>query len=91
MAVRVHLADDHTMFRQGLEAILSSHEGVEIVGSTSTGEDDAVALVGENKPYPASKKREEGYVLTNGSSRCRCGSCWRCCGCRGPLYWARAP
>ena len=50
MAVRVHLADDHTMFRQGLEAILSSHEGVEIVGSTSTGGDDAVALVGENRP-----------------------------------------
>jgi DNA-binding NarL/FixJ family response regulator len=50
MAVRVHLADDHTMFRQGLESILASHEGVEVVGRSSTGGDDAVALVGENRP-----------------------------------------
>lgn len=50
MAIRVHLADDHTMFRQGLESILASHEGVEVVGRSSTGGDDAVALVGENRP-----------------------------------------
>ena len=50
MAVRVHLADDHTMFRQGLEAILASHDGIEVVGRSSTGGDDAVALVGENRP-----------------------------------------
>jgi DNA-binding NarL/FixJ family response regulator len=51
MAIRVHLADDHTMFREGLEAILSSRgDGIEIVGRSSTGGDDAVALVGENKP-----------------------------------------
>ena len=50
MAIRVHLADDHTMFRQGLDAILASHEGIEVVGRSSTGGDDAVALVGENRP-----------------------------------------
>ena len=50
MTIRVHLADDHTMFRQGLESILASHEGVEVVGRSSTGGDDAVDLVGENKP-----------------------------------------
>ena len=50
MAVRVHLADDHTMFRQGLESILASHEGIEDVGRSSTGGDDAAALVGENTP-----------------------------------------
>ena len=50
MTVRVHLADDHTMFRQGLQAILASHEGIEVVGRSSTGGDDAVALVGENRP-----------------------------------------
>jgi DNA-binding NarL/FixJ family response regulator len=50
MSIRVHLADDHTMFRQGLEAIFSSHDGIEVVGRSSTGGDDAVALVGENKP-----------------------------------------
>jgi DNA-binding NarL/FixJ family response regulator len=41
MATRVHLADDHTMFRQGLQSILSHREGVEVVGSSSTGEDAA--------------------------------------------------
>jgi DNA-binding NarL/FixJ family response regulator len=49
MAVRVHLADDHTMFREGLEAILASHEGIEVVGTSSTGGEDAVALVAENR------------------------------------------
>ncbi len=47
--VRVHLADDHTMFRQGLQSILSSREGVEVVGSTSTGE-EAAAQVARTKP-----------------------------------------
>ena len=51
MTVRVHLADDHTMFREGLEALLCSHgEGIEVVGQSSNGGDDAVALVGENRP-----------------------------------------
>jgi DNA-binding NarL/FixJ family response regulator len=49
-AIRVHLADDHTTFREGLECILSSsREDVEIVGRSSTGEEAAV-LVGETKP-----------------------------------------
>src|SRR5215211_2173012 len=48
---RVHLADDHTMFREGLESILASHgDGIEVVGCSSTGGEDAVALVGENQP-----------------------------------------
>ncbi len=50
MAVRVHLADDHTMFREGLEAILVSRGGIEVVGQSSTGGEDAVAIVGQNKP-----------------------------------------
>ncbi len=51
MAVRVHLADDHTMFREGLYAILASRgDGIEVVGQSSTGGDDAVALVRENRP-----------------------------------------
>jgi DNA-binding NarL/FixJ family response regulator len=49
MATRVHLADDHTMFREGLQAILSSREGIEVVGSTSTGP-EATALVAKTKP-----------------------------------------
>src|SRR5215210_5053968 len=47
--LRVHLADDHTMFREGLAAILSSEGGVEVVGQTTTGE-AAAALVEESKP-----------------------------------------
>jgi DNA-binding NarL/FixJ family response regulator len=49
MTVRVHLADDHTMFRQGLESILASRGGVEVVGSTPTGP-EAAARVRETKP-----------------------------------------
>jgi DNA-binding NarL/FixJ family response regulator len=49
MATRVHLADDHTMFREGLEAILSSREGVEVVGSSSTGP-EAADRVRQTKP-----------------------------------------
>jgi DNA-binding NarL/FixJ family response regulator len=49
--IRVHLADDHTMFREGLESILSSRgDGIEVVGRSSSGGEDAIALVGENKP-----------------------------------------
>src|SRR5215212_5163531 len=49
--IRVHLADDHTMFREGLEYILSSRgDGIEVVGRSSTGGEDAITLVEENKP-----------------------------------------
>src|ERR687898_1787857 len=52
MAIRVHLADDHTMFREGLESILASHggDGIEVVGRSSSGGEDALALIEENKP-----------------------------------------
>ncbi len=49
MAVRVHLADDHTMFREGLESILSSREDVEVVGASSTGP-EAAERVRRTKP-----------------------------------------
>ena len=51
MTIRVHLADDHTMFREGLAAILTSSGGsdIEVVGLSSTGE-EAVALVERYKP-----------------------------------------
>ena len=47
--LRVRLADDHTMFRQGLAAILSSEEGLEVVGQTPGGE-EAAALIRETEP-----------------------------------------
>ena len=49
MATRVHLADDHTMFREGLQAILAACEGVEVVGTSSTGP-EAAERVSETKP-----------------------------------------
>jgi DNA-binding NarL/FixJ family response regulator len=49
--IRVHLADDHTMFREGLEAILSSRgDGIEVVGRSSSGGEDAIALIKRNTP-----------------------------------------
>jgi DNA-binding NarL/FixJ family response regulator len=51
MAIRVHLADDHTMFREGLESILASRGGgIEVVGQSSSGGEEALALIEENKP-----------------------------------------
>jgi DNA-binding NarL/FixJ family response regulator len=51
MATRIHLADDHTMFREALASILTSSGGdVEVVGQSSTGGDDALALIEQNKP-----------------------------------------
>jgi DNA-binding NarL/FixJ family response regulator len=51
MTIRVHLADDHIMFREGLAAILASRGGdVEVVGLSSSSGDDALALIERNKP-----------------------------------------
>ena len=49
--VRVLLADDHTMFREGLARVLASSymEEVEVVGKTDTGE-EAVALAQNERP-----------------------------------------
>src|SRR5215204_3138380 len=49
--VKVLLADDHTMFREGLAGMLASSYGdeVEVVGKTNTGQ-EAVALAHENNP-----------------------------------------
>ncbi len=43
------LADDHTMFRQGLKEMLSTDESIEVVGEAENGE-EAVALARELKP-----------------------------------------
>jgi DNA-binding NarL/FixJ family response regulator len=47
--IRVLLADDHTMFRQGLKEMLSTDGEIEIVGEADNGR-DAVALARERKP-----------------------------------------
>jgi DNA-binding NarL/FixJ family response regulator len=47
--IKVLLADDHTLFRNGLAGLLASYGGMEVVGSTPNGE-EAVALVERTKP-----------------------------------------
>ena len=47
--IKVLLADDHTLFRNGLAGLLASYGGMEVVGSTPNGE-DAVALVERTRP-----------------------------------------
>lgn len=47
--ISIAVADDHTLFRQGLRELLSTDPGVHVVGEGSTG-DEAVALVREHRP-----------------------------------------
>jgi DNA-binding NarL/FixJ family response regulator len=48
MAIRVHLADDHTMFREGLESILSSRG-------------DAIEVVREKTLWPSSRSTSQTW------------------------------
>jgi len=47
--IRVLLADDHAMFRQGIREMLSTDEGIEVVGEAQNGR-EAVALVRKLRP-----------------------------------------
>src|SRR5215210_3743818 len=47
--IRVLLADDHTMFRQGLAGILASYGGVEVVAEVPN-DSEALRLVSELEP-----------------------------------------
>jgi DNA-binding NarL/FixJ family response regulator len=47
--IKVLLADDHTLFRNGLAGLLASYGGMEVVGSTPNSE-EAVALVERTRP-----------------------------------------
>lgn len=47
--IRVLLADDHTMFRQGIARVLSGYGGMEIVGQTDN-DDGAVELARRTRP-----------------------------------------
>ncbi len=48
-SIRVLLADDHTMFRQGLKEMLQTDESIEVVGEAENGE-EAVALARRLNP-----------------------------------------
>jgi len=47
--LRIVLADDHPLFREGTRAVLNTAERVEVVAEASTG-DEAVLLAGECQP-----------------------------------------
>jgi LuxR family maltose regulon positive regulatory protein len=49
MSVRVLIADDHRLFAEALEAILSGDDRIELVGLAGDGE-EAVRLAGERRP-----------------------------------------
>ncbi len=48
-AIRVLIADDHTLFRAGMRSLLQSIEGINVISDTSTGE-DTVAKAAELQP-----------------------------------------
>lgn len=63
--IRVLLADDHTMFRQGTAGVLTDYGGMEVVGQTNNDE-RAAQMARQTKPdvvlmqvqMPISKARE---------------------------------
>src|SRR5689334_3776399 len=48
-AIRVLIADDHLLFRDGLRALLLSADDLELVGEATTGE-EAIALAAQVQP-----------------------------------------
>lgn len=48
-AIRVLIADDHTLFRDGLRALLASIPDIEVVGEAANG-NEAIKLAGEHQP-----------------------------------------
>lgn len=50
MAIRVLIADDHPLIREGLVALLSRHADIEVVGAVADGR-EAVSRVAEHEPH----------------------------------------
>jgi len=47
--IRVLIADDHALFRRGLEMVLEEEDGIDLVGQASDGK-EAIAVAGESLP-----------------------------------------
>src|SRR5262245_22908042 len=52
MSIRILLADDHNLFRQGLRRIVEAQEGMQVIAEASSGL-EAVNLTRELRPYVA--------------------------------------
>ena len=45
MSIRVLIADDQALFREGLETLLSVHQDIQVVGQASNGQEAVVTLI----------------------------------------------
>ena len=78
MPTRVLVADDHSMFRQGLVAMLAENDGMEIVGQASRG-DEALQMIRDLRPdvaildvsMPGATGIEVAQALTEARSETR--------------------
>ena len=50
--IKIVIADDHRIFRQGLRKLLSGEEGFEVIGEAD-GSDNALRMIREMKPHAA--------------------------------------
>ena len=50
--IKIVIADDHRIFRQGLRKLLSGEEGFEVIGEADNS-DNALRMIGEMKPHAA--------------------------------------
>jgi DNA-binding NarL/FixJ family response regulator len=48
-SIRLLIADDHDLFREGLRALISATEDIELVGEAATGE-EAIAIAEQQQP-----------------------------------------
>ena len=67
--IRILIADDHPLFRDGLRRLLQAEPGFEVVGEASDG-DVLVDLARKTKPD----------ILLLDLSRCHARTAWKCCG-----------
>src|SRR5579862_9271854 len=66
--IRVLIADDHALFRRGLEMVLDSEDDIDLVGQASDGT-EAVAVAGQ--PPPAVVLMAIRMPNTTGIEACR--------------------
>ena len=61
--IRVLMADDHAIFRDGLRKLLDAEDDISIVGEASTGS-QCIQLLGKLRPFTALGPEAQDAVLT---------------------------